>query len=85
MSFDDWWWQLPAVERKLLGYNNGKFVWEEAAKHFTAVLTLPNFIISCTGDRVVIMRTDSKASGEGGMFNINEFDAAVNKFFSDRF
>jgi hypothetical protein len=85
MNFEDWWWQLPAVERKLIGYNNGQFVWQEAAKHVASVLTLPSFVISCTGEKVVIMRTGGASAGEGGMFNLKEFDEAVDKFFSERF
>jgi hypothetical protein len=49
------------------------------------VLTLPSFVISCTGEKVVIMRTGGASAGEGGMFNLKEFDEAVDKFFSERF
>lgn len=49
------------------------------------MLTLPSFILSCIGDKVVIIRTAGPAEGEGGLFDLKEFDAAVNKFFTDRF
>lgn len=51
----------------------------------SAMLVLPSFIVSCTGDKVVIIRTAGPAEGEGGLFDLKEFDAAVNKFFTDRF
>jgi hypothetical protein len=49
------------------------------------VLTLPSFIISCIKDKVVILRTAGPAEGEGGLFDLKEFDEWVNKFFNDRF
>lgn len=49
------------------------------------VLTLPSFILSCIKDKVIIMRTDGPSRGEGGMFDLKEFDECVNKFFNERF
>lgn len=49
------------------------------------IITLPSFVVSCAGDKVIIMRTAGPAQGEGGMFDMREFDEAVNKFFEERF
>jgi hypothetical protein len=33
MTFQDWWEQLTKAERKTLGENNAKYVWEECQKY----------------------------------------------------
>lgn len=33
MTFDEWWSSLTAKERYVIGINNAKFVWENAAKN----------------------------------------------------
>ncbi len=51
----------------------------------SSIITLPRFVVACSGDKVIIMRTAGPAAGEGGMFDMQEFDEAVNKFFEERF
>lgn len=51
-----------------------------------AVIELPSFIVSCSKDRVIIIRTrKGSGEGEGGLFDIDAFDAVVNEFFNDNF
>lgn len=33
MTFTEWWEQLTKAERKVMGENNAKFVWEECQKY----------------------------------------------------
>ena len=33
MKFEEWWITLSPVERKVIGANTGKFVWDSAYKH----------------------------------------------------
>jgi hypothetical protein len=81
MMFEDWWGQLSTAEQKMLGKNNAKFVWEEARAHNLNMLTLPNYMISRTKDKAVIM----SFHGEGGSFNLDAFDKAVSQFFAENF
>ena len=85
MSFDDWWETVSVAEQKLISYNVAHFVWMEAVKHTVQVLTTPRFIVSGAEDRVIIMRSEGVAGGEGGMFSVDEFDEAVNEFFNKNF
>lgn len=50
-----------------------------------AIIALPNFIVSCSKDRVIIVRTEGPGKGEGGLFDIAAFDAVVNEFFNKNF
>lgn len=81
MNFEQWWEQLPVVERKIIGRSNAEFVWNESRKQRPDVLFLPNFSISSMKDSVIIMC----ASGEGGTFDMQEFEDAVRKFFAEKF
>lgn len=33
MTFTDWWQQVTPAERKVLGEQNARFVWEECQRH----------------------------------------------------
>ena len=81
MTFEAWWAALPTAEQKLLGHNNAKFVWEEAQKNTINMITLPNFIVGRHKDGISIM----SFHGEGGIFNLYEFDKAVSQFFAEKF
>ncbi len=81
MTFDAWWAKLPTAEQKLIGINNARFVWEEAQKNSINMITLPNFIIGRFGDKVSLMTLH----GEGGLFDIKEFEDAVAKFYAEKF
>jgi hypothetical protein len=81
MTFDDWWEQLPTAEQKLIGINNARFVWQEAQKNQIHIMALPNFTMSRMRDKIAIM----SHHGEGGTFDINEFDKAVSQFFAEKF
>ena len=81
MTFEDWWAKLPTVEQKLLGKNNAKFVWDESRVHSVNMITTPNYMLSRSNDKVVIM----SFHGEGGTFDLNAFDKAVSQFYSDNF
>jgi hypothetical protein len=81
MTFEDWWAVLPTSEQKLLGMNNARFVWQEAQKNQVTIIALPNFTVARFNDKVALM----SHYGEGGMFDVHAFDAAVSKFFADNF
>ena len=51
----------------------------------SAVIALPSFIVSCSKDRVIIVRTEGPGKGEGGLFDIDAFDAVVTEFFNKNF
>jgi len=52
----------------------------------SAIIALPSFIVSCSKDRVIIIRTrKGPGEGEGGLFDIDAFDAVVNEFFNKHF
>ena len=81
MTFEEWWGALPAAEQKLIGINNARFVWGEAQKHRVNILALPSFTIARFDDSVTIM----SHHGEGGVFDLQQFDSAVSKFFAENF
>jgi len=85
MSFKEWWESLPIVERKIIGYNTAMFVWSETVRNMATALTTPRFMMTCAEDKIIIMRTGGDASGEGGMFSLKEFEAAVDEFFNKNF
>lgn len=81
MSFDEWWNNISDAEKKLIGINNARFVWEEAKKTHIAVIALPNYTMARFGNHITIM----SHHGEGGAFDIHEFDKAVGQFFAEKF
>ena len=81
MTFDAWWDALPPAEQKLIGKNNAKFVWNESRANSLNMLTLPNYTVGRTKDKVVIM----SFHGEGGSFDLDAFDKAVSQFFAENF
>lgn len=81
MNFDDWWASLMSAEHKTLGYNNAKFVWNEARQEAASTLYLDDFSLCSSGDKVIIMHS----SGEGGSFYKKAFEEVVRKFFNDNF
>jgi hypothetical protein len=81
MIFEEWWAQLPTAEQKLIGINNAKFVWEESQKNSVNMLTLPNYMLGRTKDKVIIM----SFHGEGGSFDLEAFDKAVSQFYAENF
>ena len=85
MTFEEWWDTLPAIERKLIGQNNGAFVWDNAVEKTNHALFMPKFMISTVEDKVIIMCIGGKNEGEGGMFPLSEFEDAVAKFFAEKF
>jgi hypothetical protein len=81
MTFEEWWGNLSDAEQKLIGINNARFVWEEAQKTKINVIALPNYTMARFGNKIAIMSTN----GEGGAFDIYEFDKAVSQFFAEKF
>jgi hypothetical protein len=81
MKFEEWWGTISDAEQKLIGINNARFVWEEAQKTNLNVIALPNYTMARFGDKIAIMSTH----GEGGAFDIYEFDKAVGQFFAEKF
>ena len=81
MNFDDWWASLMSAEHKTLGYNNAKFVWNEARREAASTLYLDDFSLCSSGDEVIIMHS----SGEGGRFDKKKFEEAVREFYNKHF
>lgn len=80
-DFNYWWASLMSAEHKTIGYNNAKFVWNEARQEAASTLYLDDFSLCGSGDEVIIMHS----SGEGGRFKKKDFEDAVRKFFNDNF
>ena len=81
MMFEEWWNNVSDAEKKLIGISNARFVWEEAKKTHVAVIALPNYTLARFGNNIAIMSD----SGEGGTFDIHEFNKAVGQFFAEKF
>jgi hypothetical protein len=81
VRFAEWWSTISDAEQKLIGINNAKFVWEEAQKMQVTVIALPSYSLARFGDKIAIMASH----GEGGAFDIHEFDKAVGQFFAEKF
>ena len=85
MTFEDWWAGISPSEQKLIGLNNAYFVWSEARKLATSALFLDGFSLCRGENEIIIMRNTGPAAGEGGRFNLKEFEAAVDEFFKKNF
>lgn len=81
MKFEEWWNNVSDAEKKLIGINNARFVWEEAQRANVNVIALPNFSLARFGNSIAIM----SVHGEGGSFDVNDFDKAVGQFFAEKF
>jgi hypothetical protein len=79
--FEDWWAKLSPAEQKMIGVNNAKFVWEEARRQAPSTLYLNGFQVCRIEDDLIIMSTN----GEGGRFNMQEFEDVVRDFFNKNF
>lgn len=85
MMFEDWWANISPAEQKLIGINNAYFVWTEARRQAPSILFLNGFHLCRSDDELIIMRSNGPREGEGGRFNLKEFEEMVNEFFNKNF